>query len=133
MNGVKIYTIDRDKMIKVNEEGYNPHQEQAKIYHNRIEKDDKHYNVSITNEKLIKELFSFIQIPDELQELNKNDYGILLSIRHMENEKYLVTCYFNPVNKCVTHYTISCYSEKVSDYELANKIVKYINKEVNHE
>lgn len=88
MEGIKIYTIDSKKMIKKGFPGWNPHQEQAKIYYSSIAKDDKCYKVQISDDNLINKLFRFTSISEEERILNIDDHGILISIRYISDDKY---------------------------------------------
>lgn len=130
MTGIKIYTIDKMKMIKKGLPGWNADQEQAKTYFSFIEKDNKKYKVKITDENLIKEIFAFTSISEEKRVLDINDFGILVSIRYIEEDNYCMTIYYHPKDGRVEHYNISCYSKNESDYILADKIVKWINEKV---
>lgn len=130
MEGIKIFTIDSKKMIKKSLPGWNPHQEQAKTYHSSIVKDEKCYKVQISDDNLINELFGFTSISEEERVLNIDDYGILISIRYISDDKYCMTLYYHPQNAHVRHFNISNYVADESDYILADKIVKWINAKV---
>ena len=130
MEGIKIYTIDSKKMIKKNLPGWNPHQEQAKTYYYSIVKDNKFYNVQISDDNLINELFGFTSISEEERVLNIDDYGILISIRYISDDKYCMTLYYHPKNAHVRHFNISNYVADESDYMLADNIVQWINQKV---
>lgn len=127
MTGIKIYTIDSKKMIKKGLPGWNAEQEQAKTYFSSIEKDNKKYKVKITDENLIKEIFAFTSISEEKRVLDINDFGILVSIRYIEEDNYCMTIYYHPQDGHVEHHDVSCYLKNESDYILADKIVKWIN------
>lgn len=127
MAGIKIYTIDSKKMIKKGLPGWKAEQEQAKTYFSSIEKDNKKYKVKITDENLIKEIFAFTSILEEKRVLDINDFGILVSIRYIEEDNYCMTIYYHPQDGHVEHYNISNYMKCESDYRLADKIVKMIN------
>lgn len=127
MKGIKIYTIDSKKMIKMGLPGWKEDQEQAKTYFSSVEKDDKKYKVKIINEKLIEELFEFISIPKKKRILDKDDYGILVAIRYIQDNDYAMTIYYHPKGCYVEHYDISNYAKYESDYLFAAKIVKWIN------
>jgi len=130
MEGIKIYTIDSKKMIKNGLPGWNKDQEQAKTYHSSIEKDDKKYKVKIIDKKLIEEVFSFTSISKEKRILDVNDFGILISIRYIDDDNYGMTIYYHPQEANVEHYNISNYAKYESDYALADEIVKWINEKV---
>lgn len=130
MEGIKIYTIDSKKMIKKGCPCWNADQDQAKTYFSSIEKDNKNYKVKITDENLIKEIFAFTSISEEKRILDINDFGILVSIRHIEEDNYCMTIYYHPQDGHVEHYSISNYAKCESDYKLANKIVKWIKEKV---
>ena len=127
MKGIKIYTIDSKKMIIKGLPGWKPDQEQAKTYYHSIEKDDKQYKVKISDEKLIEELFAFTSIDEKKRKLDAKDSRIIISIRYIEDENYCMTIYYHPEDAYVEHYSISNYSKDESDYDLANKIVNWIN------
>lgn len=130
MERIKIYTIDSKKMIKKGLPGWNPHQEQAKTYYPFIEKNDKCYKVQISDDNLINELFGFTSISEKERVLNNDDYGILISIRYIVDDKYGMTLYYHPKNTHVRHFNISNYVADESDYMLADKIVQWINQKV---
>lgn len=127
MEGIKIYVIDSKKMIKRGLSGWKQGQEQAKTYCSSVEKDDKKYKVKIIDEKLIEELFEFTSISKEKRSLDTNDFGILISIRHIKDDDYTMTIYYHPKDCHVEHYNISNYMKHELDYVLAAKIVKWIN------
>lgn len=127
---MEIYTIDSKKMIKKGLPGWNLHQEQAKTYYPSIEKDNKEYKVKISDEKLIEELFTYTSISKEKRILDTNDFGILISIRYIQDNNYCMTIYYHPQDANVEHYNISNYTKCESDYILADKIVKWINEKV---
>lgn len=114
-------------MIKKGLPGWNAEQEQAKTYFSSIEKDNKKYKVKITDENLIKEIFAFTSISEEKRVLDINDFGILVSIRYIEEDNYYMIIYYHPKDGHVEHHNISCYSKNESDYILSDKIVKWIN------
>lgn len=76
---------------------------------------------------MIKELFEFTSIPKEKRILDADDYGILISIRYIQDTDYTMTIYYHSKGCYVEHYDISNYMKHESDYILATKIVKWIN------
>lgn len=111
MKEIRIYTIEN----------------QSKIYFSLIKKDSKCYNVKILDEKLIEELFAYTSIPEEKRILDICDFGILVSVRYIKDDKYCMTIYYHPKDGNVEHYNISNYVALESDYTLADKIIKWIN------
>lgn len=128
MDGIKIYTINYKKMIKIGMPGWNPHQEQARTYYSSIEKDDKNYSVEISDKKLIKEMFLLTKIKEELRNLDVSDDRVLLSIKYIEDDNYCLTIYYHPADSRARHKTISCYARNESDYKIAKNIVDWVNK-----
>lgn len=128
MAEIKIYTIDSKKMIKKGLPGWNADQEQAKTYFSSIKKDNIEYKVKIIDKNLIEKVFALTHISEEKRILDINDFGMLISIRYIGEDNYCMTIYYHPQDGHVEHYNISNYVKHESDYMLADKIVKWINK-----
>ena len=117
---ISIYKIDSSKLIKIGEEGYQPGQEQAKVYFDTIP--NGQFIVEITGEEPIREIASMVCC----------DFGtnnpISLSIDNEDAQHIGMTIYYCDIeNKAPRHSIISyanCTTE--SNYDLANKILKYI-------
>ena len=117
---ISIYKIDSSKLVKIGEDGYLPGQEQAKIYFDEIPNGE--FVAEITDEEQIKEIAAMADV--DFRGTNR----LLISINNEDKQHIGMTIYYNDNEHNIAHYRLVSYENcnKESNYEVANKILKYI-------
>lgn len=119
---ISIYKIDSSKLIKIGEEGYQSGQEQAKIYFDTIPQTEE-FTIEIFNEKMQREIAEMMSVDVNIHR------GILLSVDNRDIEHVGMTAfYISSKSDSVQHFVVSyANTDKESYYDLANKILNYID------
>lgn len=116
----KLYTVDGQRMVQIGQPGYQPGQEQAKIYHDKISDIGLDYQADITDNGLAEQIRRLAGIPSE-------EKSMKVSVTLFEAEKAHLTVYSQTCEGLITHKTVACYVKEESDYKIANAIISTIN------
>ena len=118
---ISIYKIDSSKLIKIGKEGYIPGQEQAKIYFDTIPPNEV-FNIDVLDENIKEKVAEMLGINADIKR------KILFSVDNRDSEHISMTAYYlSSTSKTAQHYVVSYANlDKVSNYELANKVLDYI-------